>query len=237
MQVFFKTLWRVNAVLVFLALIAVIVFVVLFSKERINKPLLYYFVPPPPAAAVKPKPTYSYVLEKDLLVGVDTDREDFEIYRLVRWGKIKGQPVTPEAAATVNLLTVDKKTGAAKWLFPGFDRAIVGQETVLTGRWYWHEPEADDDIPVDLVVLNVVDADSDGDDALTEDDRHTLYVVRFGSGTPPEKLLTADAVWFTMQKNKDYQVGYREKGVGYLATYSLPDFTLTSKTRIEGMPR
>ena len=53
----------------------------------------------------------------------------------------------------------------------------------------------------------------------------------------PVKLLDADAIWFTMQKNKEYQVGYREKGEGFLATYALPDFTLTSKIKIEGMPQ
>jgi hypothetical protein len=235
---FFKVLWRINAVLAFLALAAVIVFMVLFSKERITQPLLYYFVPPPAAEKVRPRPTYSYVLEKDLLIGADTEREDFEIYRLVRWGKVNGKPATPEAAATVNLLVTDKKTNTNKWLFPGFDRAIVGQEPMLSGRWYWHEPEIDDDVPIELVVLRVIEADSNGDGALTQDDRQTLYIVRFAATPPaPEKLLTADAIWFTAQKAKELQIGYGDKGEGFLAVYSLPDFALVSKTKIDGMPK
>jgi hypothetical protein len=51
------------------------------------------------------------------------------------------------------------------------------------------------------------------------------------------KVIDADTIWFTMQKNKEYQVGYREKGEGYLAAYALPDFTLVSKTRIKGVPQ
>lgn len=235
MAAFFKWLWRVNAVLVFAALVAVIAFLVLSAKARPTQPLQAYFVPPPPQAAVKSKPAYSYELEKDLLIGANTGRENFEIYRLVRWGKIAGKPVTPEAAATVNLLVADKKTGTNKWLFPGFDRAIVNQETVLTGRYYWHEPEIDDDIAVEIVVLKVIDADSNGDGALTADDRQTLYIARFPAAAP-EKLLTADAIWFTMQNKKEFQIGYREKGEGFLAVYALPDFTLVSKTKVEGMP-
>jgi hypothetical protein len=235
MVAFFKWLWRVNAMLVFVALVAVIVFLLPSSKARITQPLLDYVGPPPSVVTVKLKPTYTYELEKDLLIGADTSRADFEIYRLVRWGKIEGKPVTPEAAATVNLLVADKKTGSNKWLFPGFDRAIVNQETVLTGRWYWHEPEIDDDIPVEIVVLKVIDADTNGDGAFTLDDRQTLYVARFPA-TAPEKLLTADAIWFTMQNKKEYQIGYRDKGEGFLAVYALPDFTLVSKTKVEGLP-
>jgi hypothetical protein len=233
---FFKVLWRINAVLAFVALIAVIGFVVLLSKERIDRPLLAYFVPPPAAAVVPKKPAYRYELEKDLLIGADTASADFELYRLVRWGKIDGKPMPPEASATVNLLVADKKSGATKWLFEGFDRTIINQETVLTGRWYWREPEADDDVPVEIVVLKVIDADTNGDGALTLDDRQALYVARFPAAGPV-KLLEADAVWFTLQKNKEYQVGYRDRGEGYLATYALPDFTLVSKTKIEGLPQ
>jgi len=70
---------------------------------------------------------------------------------------------------------------------------------------------------------------------LTADDRQTLYIARFPAAAP-EKLLTADAIWFTMQNKKEYQIGYREKGEGFLAVYALPDFTLVSKTKIEGFP-
>jgi len=234
---FFKILWRINAVLAFLALALVIAFMVLFSKERITQPLLNYFVPPPVAEKIKPRPSYTYVLEKDLLIGADTNQDEFEIYRLVRWGKVNGKPATPEAAAIVNLLVTDKKTNSNKWLFPGFDHVIVGQEPMLSGRWTWHEPEIDDDIPIELVVLRVVDADSNGDGVLAAGDRQSLYIVRFAATPPaPEKLLTADTIWFTVQKGKELQIGYGDHGEGYLAVYSLPDFTLVSQTKIDGMP-
>jgi hypothetical protein len=227
----FKILWRVNAVLVFLALVIIIAVLVLIAKEPVTKLLRPYFVALPSVAPVKP--VYRYELEQDLLIGADTSREDFELFRLVRWGKARAG--APEASATVNLLLVDKKVGTNKWLFTGFDRAIVNQETVLTGRWYWREPEVDDDIAVDLVVIKVIDADSNGDGILTAEDRQTLYVVRFPAAGP-QALLSADAIWFTSQKAKQYQIGYRDHGDGYLATYALPDFTLVSKVKVEGMP-
>lgn len=238
MQGFFKVLWRINAVLAFIALVLIVGFVVLISKERMTKPLLSYFVPAQAVVmpVVKPAPAYSYVLEKDLLIGADPSAASYEVYRLTRWGKI-GKKSAASEATTVNLLVTDKKTKANSWLFKGNDRAIVGQEPMLTGRWYWHEPQVDDDIPVELVVLRVVEADSNGDGALTGADRQTLYVARFAATPlPPEKLLTADVVWFAGQKNKEFEIGYRDHGVGYLATYALPDFTLTSKTEIAGLP-
>lgn len=232
---FFKFLWRLNAVLAFVALLALIVFFTLFSKERIRQPLLNYIIPPPLAGQVKPKPTYSYVLEPDLMVGGSTASQSFELYRLVRWGKIKGRPVTPEAAATVNLLITDKKTKANRWLFGSFNQVIVGQEPLLTGRWYYYEPEIDDDVPVHLMVLRVVDADTNNDGAFTAEDRQTLYVARFEKGDAA-KVMSADQIWFTTQKNKEFVVAYRDHGAAMFATYALPDFKLVSQTPIEGMP-
>lgn len=228
---FFKILGRINAVLAFVALVAALGFIALVSNERWS----YNWLPTPPAhrsVPVSTAPVYRYDLEKDLLIGADTSAPDFEVYRLVRWPSHRPS----DTAVAVNLLVADKKTGTTKWLFDGFHRAILDQEPILTGRWYWKEPEADDDIPVEIVVLKVVEADSNGDGALTLEDRQTLYVMRFPA-TGPEKLLEADTIWFTTQKNKDYQVGYREKGEGYLATYALPDFTLKSKIAVAGLPK
>jgi hypothetical protein len=236
MSGFFTFLWRVNAVLAFVALLAAIVFLTLFSKERIDRPVLNYFVPPPLVQTVKPIPTYTYVLEQDLMIGGSTASEAFDLYRLVRWGKIKGHPVTPEAAASVNLLVKDKKTNASKWLFKGFNRVIVGQEPLLTGRWYYREPEIDDDVPLHLLVLRVVEADSNGDGVFTADDRQSMYVARFEGAGEPEKVLSADQIWFTSQKGKEFLISYRDKGTAYFATYSLPEFKLLSQTPIEGMP-
>jgi len=232
---FFRFLWRLNAVLAFVAAVAAIVFLVLFSKERIKQPLMNYIVPPA-VEKVRPKPTYTYVLEPDLVVGASTDTVPFNLYRLVRWGKIKGRPLTPEAAATVNILIADKKTNANSWMFQGFDRTILNQEPLLTGRWYYREPEVDDDVPVRLLVLRVVEADTNGDGSLGDGDRQSLYLYRF-DGKPPEKIMSADQVWNTEQIGKLYQVTYRDGEGAWFATYSLPDFKLVSKTEIRDMPK
>jgi hypothetical protein len=234
MSGFFKFLWRLNAVLAFLACAAAIVFLTLFSRERIKQPLLAYFIPPA-AQTVRPVPTYSYVLEPDLVIGGTTAAEEFDLYRVVRWGKVEGRPVTPEAAATVNILVTAKKTNASKWMFKGFDQVIVAQEPLLTGRYSYYEPEIDDDVPVHLMVVRVVQADTNGDGVFSADDRQTLFACRFEGGEP-EKIMSADRIFFTSQKGKTFLVSYREKGVARFATYSLPDFKLISETQIEGMP-
>jgi hypothetical protein len=229
---FFKVLWRINAILAFVALAAALALLVFLCQDRL--PLAWLGAPMPQAVAAPPyaPPAYRYDLEKDLLIGADTSAPDFEVFRLVRWPSHR----PADTAVAVNLVVADKKAGSTKWLFDGFNRAILDQEPILTGRWYWKEPEADDDIPVEIVVLKVVEADTNGDGKLSLDDRQTLYVMRFPA-SGPEKLLEADTIWFTTQKNKEYQVGYRENGEGFLATYALPDFTLKSKIAIAGLPK
>jgi len=193
-------------------------------------------VAPPAAATVKAKPTYSFELEPDLSIGASVDEEEFEVFRLLRWGHIKGKPVTPEASAAVNLLVVDKQKNTSAWLFPGFDRVLIGEEALLTGRWYYREPDIDDDVPVHLMVLRTIEADTDHDGILTQDDRQTLYAVSF-EGQKPKKILEADHIWFDHQKNKSFVAGYREKGIGHLVTYALPDFSVTSDTVLAGLPK
>jgi len=233
---FFRVLWRINAVLAFAAALLAIVFLTLFSRDRIKQPLLNYFVPQAAVQTVKAPPIYSYSLEPDLVIAASTDQDSFELFRLVRWGKVGGQPATPDASATVNILVVDKKTGNNSWLFKGYDRAITDQEAMLTGHWYYHEPEVDDDVPVELMVLKVVEADSNGDDLLSNADRQSLYVARFQMG-PPEKFLSADQIYFTRQQGKEFVVSYRDKGISYFTTFSLPDFKQVKQTIVKDMPQ
>ncbi|MDR3526797.1 MAG: hypothetical protein P4L57_05920 [Rhizomicrobium sp.] len=233
---FFRVLWRINAVLAFGAALLAIVFLTLFSRDRIKQPLLNYFVPQPLVQAVKAPTAYSYSLEPDLFIGASDNQDDFELYRLLRWGNSSAHPGTPDASATVNILVIDKKTGNNTWLFSGYDRVITGQEAMLTGRWYYHEPQVDDDVPVELMVLKVVEADSNGDGFLSNADRQTLYVARFPTGVP-EKILTADQIYFTRQQGKEFLVSYRDKAVSYFTTFSLPDFQQVKQTIVKDMPQ
>lgn len=238
---FFRILWCINAVLAFFAASAALAFVALMAKDRIDLPLLNNLVSPPQqqqpsSPAVPTKIAYSYQFEPDIFLGPSTDNADFELFRLLRWGKADGHPVTLAASATVNLLVQDKKTNANHWLFSGFDRAILAEVPILTGRWYYHEPQSDDDVPVELMVLRVVEADSDNDGVLTSRDRQTLYAVRLPAAAP-EKILTADQIYFTRQMAKTFQVSYREAGHSYLVSYSLPDFKEAVRSEISAMPQ
>jgi hypothetical protein len=232
---FFRFMWRLNAVLAFLALIAAVVFFTLFSKERIDKPLLNYFVPPL-EQKVAPRPTYTYVLEPDLIVGGATDANPFALYRLMRWGKTKTHRAENDASAAVNILIVDKKAKTTSWLFKGFDRVILSQTPLLLGRWAYDDYEADEIAPIHQVVMRVVDADTNKDGYLTEDDRQTLYICHF-DGKDPIKILSADRIWTTDQNGKTYVVTYRDGDAAYIATYSVPDFTLQEQIKIDNMPR
>ena len=233
---FFRVLWRINAVLAFGAALLAIVFLTLFSRDRIKQPLLNYFVPQATVQAVKAPAVYSYSLEPDLFIGASDNQDNFELYRLLRWGNSSAHPGTPDASATVNILVIDKKTGNNTWLFPGYDRVITGQEAMLTGHWYYHEPQVDDDVPVELMVLKVVEADTNGDGFLSNADRQTLYVARFPNGVP-EKILSADQIYFTRQQGKEFLVSHRDKAVSYFTTFSLPDFQQVKQTIVKDMPQ
>lgn len=236
MAVFFKVLWRINAVLAFGVALTAIVVLTLFSRDRIKQPLLSYILPPEVVQRAVAPPTYSYVLEPDIYLGESVEEDSFELFRLMRFGKMNAQAEAPDASATVNLLVVDKKTGTNSWLFQGYDRVITGQEAMLTGRWFYRAPEVDDDVPVQLMVLRVVEADSNHDGFLNAADRQSLYIARFQAGSP-EKFLSADQIYFTRQEGKEFRVSYRDAGVAYFAIFSLPDFKQLTKTVIKDMPQ
>jgi len=232
---FFRFLWRLNAVLAFFALVAAIVFLTLFSKERIDRPLLNYVVPPI-VQKVSPRPSYTYGLEPDLIVGGSTEANSFALYRLMRWGKIKTHRAENDAAAAVNVLIVDKKTKTTSWLFKGFDRVILAQTPLLLGRWAYDDYAADEIAPIHQVVMRVVEADTNKDGYLTEADRQTLYICHF-DGKDPTKILSADQIWTTDQNGKTYTISYRDGDAAYIATYSVPDFTLQEQIKIDDMPK
>jgi hypothetical protein len=232
---FFRFLWRLNAVLAFVALVAAIVFLTLFSKERISQPLLNYFIPPA-TQTVKPLLTYTYVLEPNLVLGGSSESNPFTLYRLMRWGKIKHHSGEPDMAAAVNILVVDKKTKTTAWLFKGVNRIIVSQSPLLLGRWAFDDYEADEIAPIHQVVMRIVEQDTNKDGYLGVDDRQTLYICRF-DGKEPEKILSADQIWTADQDGKTYTISYRDGEKATIATYSVPDFKLIEQTKIDGMPK
>jgi hypothetical protein len=232
---FFRFLWRLNAVLAFAALVAAIVFLTLFSKERIDRPLINYVVPPV-VQKVKPRPTYTYVLEPNLIVGGSTTDNAFALYRLTRWGKVNGRRAENDGAATVNVLIVDKKTKTSSWLFKSFDQVIVSQTPLLLGRWAYDDYPPDEVAPIHQVVMRVVEEDTNKDGYLTADDRQTLYICHF-DGKDPVKILSADQIWTTDQNGKVYTVTYRDGDAAWIATYSVPDFALQDRIRIDDVPK
>jgi hypothetical protein len=231
MNGFFRFLWRVNAVLAFVAVVAALGYIGVLSKDRIKWPIERNFEPPP----VEPRPSPTYVLEPDLVVGGSSESRPYNLFRLVRWDKVKKN--TPGApSAVVNILVIDKETNANYWLFKGVNRIIVAQEPVLTGKWAHDNPDVDEPAPFHSLVFRVIDGDAGKDGGVGGVVRQSLYVSRF-DGNEPEKILTADQIWYTDQNGKDYFVSYRNGGVGYFATYSVPDFKLVTQTQIQNVPK
>jgi hypothetical protein len=222
---FFRFLWRLNAILAFAVAVAGLWFIAVMSRDRLPWPNLLQT--PAKAAPQKSAPSYAYALEPDLLVG-GPEAYPIKLYRLVRWDEAKRSTArTPYAtAATVNILVVDKVTGANHWLFHGFDRSILSQDPLMSSVAVNENDDTERGSPIRCLVLRVADTGW----------QQSLYVWRY-DGNEPLKILTADQIWMADQIERDkYLVSYKTGPLAFFATYSVPDFTLLSQVPIQNMP-
>jgi hypothetical protein len=222
---FFRLLWRVNAVLAFAVAIAGLWFIAVMSQGRLEWPAL--FQTPAKTEPQKAAPNYTYALEPNLLVG-GAEAYPFKLYRLMRWDEPRRRTArTPYAtAAAVNILVVDKETGANHWLFRGFDRAILSQDPLMSSVAVNETWDTERGSPIRCLVLRVADTGW----------QQSLYVWRY-DGSEPLKVLTADQIWMADQIERDkYLVSYKTGSLAFFATYSVPDFQLLSQVPIKDMP-
>jgi hypothetical protein len=244
---FFRWVWRLNALLLavgglFLLVMAIMAF---FTRPWYGPTPEGHFAPVPKGA--EKHSTYR-IARLEISVGHE------DIFQLGRWD---GSPneyglqdiiVAPRSAVytgpnTVNLLAVDDVSGASHWLFRGYDREIVRQETVTKRDEEPGPPTvAAPGTPAPYgnhsiaLVIHTIDADTDKDGELTGKDRQSLYIYRPGMGFAV-KLLDADLVLSTAQADDAHYLVVYERGRDAIAaTYSLPDFKLVSQKRIPPVP-
>jgi len=221
---FFRFLWRVNAILAFAVAVAGLWFIAWMSRDQL--PWHHLFQKPTQTETQHTAP-YTYALEPNILVG-GPEAYPFKLYRLVRWDEsVRRTARTPySTAATVNILVVDKQTGANHWLFRGFDRTIVSQDPLMSSVAINETWETERGHPIRVLMLRVADTGW----------QQSLYVWRYDTGEP-QKILTADQIWMASQIESDkYLVSYKSGPLAYFATYSIPDFKLLSQTPIRNMP-
>ena len=221
---FFRFLWRLTAILAFVIVLAGLCFAVWAGKDTLPWRTLFK---PPSAAAKQSAPVYNYALEPNILVG-GPEAYPVKLYRLVRWDEAQRRTArTPYAtAATVNILVVDRESGANRWLFRGNERNILSQDPLMSSVAVNETWDTERGSPIRCLVLRVADTAW----------QQSLYVWRYDNNEPL-KILTADQIWMADQIEKDkYLVSYKTGPLAFFATYSVPDFKLISQTPIQHMP-
>jgi len=245
---FFRFLWRFDAILLALAGLLVIG---LIPALVIQDWILRHHSEPVPEGHFAPVPksaeqSYTYRL---------SDQPDFtslgqeQFYVLQRW---KGAPssygladlvVTSSPAYhfndAVNLLAVNTTTGASHWLFEGYRRAVVDQQSIYSGG---PPPLATPVAPAPppkpiALVLRTVDKDTNNDGRFDYSDRQSLYYYRSGDERA-SKFFEAEYILSMREvEGGNFFVVYEEGQSAIAATFRVPDFKLLSQHKLPDVPR
>jgi hypothetical protein len=240
---FFRFVWRLNAVLLLLGILAVGAVVGVriawpdFDIVHWKQVKSFNVLEAIQAAGV----AESYTLEQLDQCGLCEGPGPTEkLYAVVRHGS-GTNPVMPWAQTSqkVNVAVLDDKKKASRWLFPKGERAILSA-TVLY-KWVVDEERKTDTGATTQMLgtfMVVVETDSNKDGRLDNLDRQSLYAYRF-DGKPVVRLLTADriiTVGSPTQTDK-YRVVYQTGNTTIAVTYSAPDFVVLSEIPIADMPK
>jgi len=241
---FFRFLWRLDAILLALAgLLAISVISTLVIQNWMlrhpDEPAPEgHFTPVPKAAEESNTYRLSAQPELDSLPG-----EQF--YVLQRWNgapstyglgdAVVSSPSDFRLTNAVNLLAVNSTTGASHWLFEGYRRAVVDQQSI-----YSKGPPLPDTKPYPhpiVLVIRTVDKDTNNDGLFNLHDRQTLYFYRPGD-TRASKFFEADYI-ISMQEVEggNLFIVYEKGQSAIAASFRVPDFKLLSQHKLPDVPR
>jgi hypothetical protein len=246
---FFRYVWRVDAVLLAMAGLAVVVLVTWELVANLLRP----GYEPVPEGNFRPVPkdaeqNYTYRLEDQ---GGAASLPHEKILALRRW---KGAPasyglaksrVLEESSAyisaehsyvdVVNLLLIDTVSGTSRWLFNGYKRLVSSQEIIYAGgpRSWAVEPSQNQPI---ALVIHSVDADTNNDGEFDSKDDQSLYYLR-PNDSRAVKFFSAKYMLSTGETDRgDYLVVYEKGRSAFAATFRVPDFKLKSLKQLPAVP-
>ena len=232
---FFRWLGRINSMLFFLAVLGVLIAIfTMFAGE----------VPhgPPLAAQTKSgEDTYSFggglaeAANMSILTHLDGTEEGIVVLQRTARGNPYGLSSGGRSydSGTVNLLSLDLKTMKSRWLFAGVKRDIAG---VYQVRALVPVPQNATD-PVTALLMDVADADTDGDGKVTSSDHHALYVYRLG-GAEPVKLADAWSITGVQQLDAErIAVTYYDGKIDHALLLSARDFHTIADAPLSTTPK
>lgn len=130
-----------------------------------------------------------------------------------------------------NYLLVDGGSATGNWLFPHETQAIWEHTTL------YRNPSATGGDMATALVMNVADADTDKDGALTASDRVALFYHRLGAG-PAVKFFAADGISGVQQIDPArFVVYFNDHGKWGVATFSTADFSVLRENALPPAPK
>ena len=232
---FFRWLGRINSILFFLAILGVLAAVfVMFAGEVPHGP-------PLTAQTKSGEDTYAFggglgeAANTSILTHLDGTEEGIVVLQRTSRGNPYGLSSSGRSydGGTVNLLSVDLKTMKNRWLFAGIKRDIDG---VYQVRASVPVPQNASD-PVTALLMDVADADTNGDGKITTFDHHALYVYRLGR-TEPVKLVDAWSITGVQQLDAErIAVTYNDGKIDHALLLSARDFRTIADTPLSTTPK
>jgi hypothetical protein len=233
---FFRWLWRINSLLFFLVILGVLIaFFIMFAGEVPHGPT-------PMAQMKSGEDTYAFggglgeASNSSLLTHLDGTEENIAVLRRNSRGNPYGLGSgsrSYDGGGTVNLLSLDLKTMKNRWLFPGVKRDI---ESVYQVRTSVPVPQNASD-SVTALLMDVADADTNGDGKIASSDHHALYVYRIGTAAPVKLI---DAWWVSGVQQLDGErvvVTYYDGKADHAVLISAKDFRVVADTILSATPK
>lgn len=235
---FFRFIWRFNALaLAAAALAAVLATVgvlvaVLWNSAHVEQNLHF-------AAVVKQADSIDTYQLSDYVTRLPSAGEEiFALQRVTGWdGRSKARRAFDVSSYDwvaydhVNLLVV-RRDGSSQWLFRGYGRAILSEETVCAS------PAEAAVCPNPIAVaIRTSGIKKDEHGAYKLAGEEALYLYRVG-GTEAVRIMSAEAILDSHEVGADRYVVVFENGSGrFAASYSMPDFKLVSLRPLPNVPK
>jgi hypothetical protein len=230
-NVFFRWVWRINAVLLLLIFLgAVVLEVWSFKLER-------QFTTSQSLGDWNAKHTkISFVLDPVEQQGLVSESRAQRLFTLSEKRTPEYNPTQAETIAR-NVLLVDEKTGTSTWLFDNNARTILDEAVFLNLPKAVGNEGGLPNLGYSGLAMVVAESDTNTDGHIDSNDRQSLYFYAAGSKLPV-KILTADRIILEPVQfgETTLRVISQEKDKSFEIVYSIPDLKVLANVAISHLP-
>jgi hypothetical protein len=223
---FFRFVWRVNALVLLLALVGGGGWAAWQSYKLAHEARTDILFMP------EQKGPSAFSLQAADPSGVFSSGMPERLYYLV-----ENDTGAQDHATTRNILALNDKAKTSHWLFAQGKRAILDESMVYKFAKRTADAEEGGGYGFAALAIVVVENDTNRDGRFDAKDRQSLYITRL-DGKAPVKLLTADRIVLEtaiFQQNVQRLIA-QDDGKSFEITYSVPDLEVVAKIPLPGLP-